>query len=254
MLPIVSILVIVGLSLLVTRVASVALVHTGLGREAARFQARSAFTGVGFTTSESETIVGHPVRRRIVAALMLMGNVGIVTAMSSVLLSFLGIGEALSVWVPLGVLAAGLAFLVWFSSSEWIDRYLSRLISWALKRFTSMDTRDFARLLHLREDYGVSELSVEDGDWLAGRVLRDSRLADEGVVVLGVECPGGNFIGAPTPGTEIRGGDRLILYGPVPRIREIDERLAGSAGNHAHQQARVEHGQASREELERAGR
>ena len=46
MLPIVSILVIVGLSLLVTRVASVALVHTGLGREAARFQARSAFTGV----------------------------------------------------------------------------------------------------------------------------------------------------------------------------------------------------------------
>ena len=56
MLPIVSILVIVGLSLLVTRIASVALVHTGLGREAARFQARSAFTGVGFTTSESETI------------------------------------------------------------------------------------------------------------------------------------------------------------------------------------------------------
>ena len=71
MIPVVSILVILSLSLMVTRIASVALVHTGLGREAARFQARSAFTGVGFTTTESETIVGHPVRRRIVALLML---------------------------------------------------------------------------------------------------------------------------------------------------------------------------------------
>ncbi len=124
MIPIVSILVILSLSLLVTRIASVALVHTGLGREAARFQARSAFTGVGFTTAESETIVGHPVRRRIVAMLMLFGNVGIVTAMSSVVLSFLGMGQAGPVWFQLGVLGAGLTFLLWFSSSEWIDRYL----------------------------------------------------------------------------------------------------------------------------------
>ena len=182
MLPIVSILVILTLSLLVTRIASVALVHTGLGREAARFQARSAFTGVGFTTTESETIVGHPVRRRIVALLMLVGNVGIVTAMSSVVLSFLGMGQAGPVWFQLGVLGAGLTFLLWFSSSEWIDRYLSRLISRALTKFTSMDTRDFARLLHLREDYGVTELSVAEGDWLAGRSLRDTRLADEGVL------------------------------------------------------------------------
>ena len=254
MIPIVSILVILSLSLLVTRIASVALVHTGLGREAARFQARSAFTGVGFTTSESETIVGHPVRRRIVAALMLVGNVGIVTAMSSVMLSFLGMGEARPISLQLGVLAAGLIFLIWFSSSEWVDRYLSRLISWALARYTSMDTRDFARLLHLREDYGVTELSVDDGDWLAGRVLSESRLADEGVLVLGVECPGGHFIGAPTADTEIRGGDRLILYGPVPRIRELDERVAGADGNRAHEDACAQHGQASREELERAGR
>jgi hypothetical protein len=55
------------LSVLVIRTGAVALRLTGLPEEPARFQARSAFTGTGFTTSESEAIVNHPVRRRIVA-------------------------------------------------------------------------------------------------------------------------------------------------------------------------------------------
>jgi len=33
---------------------------TGLSRESARFQARSALTGGGFTTTESEAVVRHP--------------------------------------------------------------------------------------------------------------------------------------------------------------------------------------------------
>ncbi len=95
---------------------------------------------------------------------------------------------------------------------------------------------------------------MAEGDWLAGRSLRDTRLADEGVLVLGIECPGGCFIGAPTADTEIRAGDELILYGRVPRIRELDERLVGEAGNRAHRKARAEQGEATQEELARAGR
>ena len=74
MIPVVSLLLVLTFSLVVTRIAAVALVHTGLGLEAARFQARSAFTGVGFTTDESESLVNHPVRRRIVMGLMLVGT------------------------------------------------------------------------------------------------------------------------------------------------------------------------------------
>ena len=117
-----------------------------------------------------------------------------------------------------------------------------------------MDTRDFAKLLHLREDYGVTELSVAERDWLAGRVLRESRLADEGVVVLGIECPGNNFIGAPTADTEIRVDDTLILYGPISRIQELDARVSGESGDQAHQEARKERGQTIREEHAQAGR
>jgi Trk-type K+ transport system membrane component len=50
MLAIGTVLAALLLSLLITRIATIALSVTGLSRETARFQARSAFTGVGFTT------------------------------------------------------------------------------------------------------------------------------------------------------------------------------------------------------------
>jgi hypothetical protein len=62
----ISVFVAISLSLLVTRIATEALALTGLSRTSASFQARSAFTGSGFTTQESEAVVQHPVRRRIV--------------------------------------------------------------------------------------------------------------------------------------------------------------------------------------------
>ena len=86
MLSILTLLMVLTFSILVTRIASVALTHTGLSRESAKFQARSAFTGVGFTTSESEKVVNHPVRRRILLLLMLLGNAGIVTAVSTLII------------------------------------------------------------------------------------------------------------------------------------------------------------------------
>ena len=76
---VVPIVVIVLLSMTITRIATIALTMTGVSRQSARFQARSALTGAGFTTSESESMVNHPVRRRIIMWLMLTGNAGIVS-------------------------------------------------------------------------------------------------------------------------------------------------------------------------------
>lgn len=90
MLPVVGIvalLTVLGLSLLVTRIATTALTLTGLSREAARFQARSAFTGTGFTTGEAEKVVRHPVRRQVIAVLMVTRSAGLVTIVISLILS-----------------------------------------------------------------------------------------------------------------------------------------------------------------------
>jgi len=251
---VVSLLMVVALSLLLTRIATVALVHTGLSREVARFQARSAFTGVGFTTSETEAVVGHPVRRRIAMWLMLVGNAGFVTAVSALLLSFIDLRDREGAWIALGVMAGGLALLRVAAASRWVEQALGRAISWALMRWTNVDARDYARLLHLREDYGVTELLVGSDDWIAGRTLGEAGVVQEGLLVLGIECPGNHFLGAPDVDVEVRAGDRLILYGRIPRIAELDCRGVGEEGDRSHEAAMTERDRIAQHERSSAGR
>ena len=89
MIAIVTLFIIIFFSILLTRLATYVLIQTGLSREMARFQARSALSGVGYTTSEAEHMVNHPVRRRVVMLLMLLGNSGIVTVLASLILTLL---------------------------------------------------------------------------------------------------------------------------------------------------------------------
>lgn len=84
----ITLFAVIIVSLLITRVATIALTLTGLSREVARFQARSALTGSGFTTTESENMMIHPIRRRILMHLMLVGNAGIVTVIASTVVIF----------------------------------------------------------------------------------------------------------------------------------------------------------------------
>ena len=120
---------VVAASILVARIAR-AFVLTGLSKETARFQARSTITGTGFTTDEADHIVNHPVRRRIALVLMLIGNAGLVMAVSTVVLSFTSTstaGEALQRGL---ILAVGLGVLAYLALSNRVDRYLSTLTEW----------------------------------------------------------------------------------------------------------------------------
>ena len=226
-----SILVVVLLSLLITRIATMALVLTGMSREQARFQARSALTGVGFTTAEAESVVGHPVRRRIVMALMLVGGAGVVTVLGGVMLSFAGDDGRNG--LKLAILVGGLAALVVLARSRRVDRFLQRPIEWGLRRFTDIEVRDFESLLHLAEGNVVIELGIDPGEWLDGRTLADADLRGEGVVVLGVQRPDGSYLAVPRGDTELRAGDTVIAYGLGERLCDLDERPAGPEGDRA---------------------
>jgi hypothetical protein len=254
MVPIVSLLVILAISGFVIRVAAVALEHTGLSRDASRFQARSAFTGVGFTTTEAEDVVAHPVRRRIVMWLMLVGNAGVVTAMAALLLSVIDLRGQYGGGIPLAILGVGLVGLWAMSSSRWLDRRMCGAIHWAIGRWTTLDARDYARLLHLQEDYGVSRFRVGEDDWMAGKSLAAAGLGDMGLLVLGVECPGGSYVGAPPADVEVRAGDELVVYGPAHRVAELDGRKVGAVGDRAQVEAVIERRERLGDERRRARR
>jgi TrkA-C domain len=236
-LSVLTVLVVVVVSILVTRLATVALTVTGLSKEMARFQARSALSGVGFTTSEAEEVVNHPVRRRIVMLLMVVSQAGLITILATTMLSFLGSRSARDAVLRAVLLLVGLVVILVVLRLPPVDRGFSRLAARFLSRYTDLEIRDYARLLQLTRDYGVSELQVEPEDWLADRTLGELRLADEGVLVLGVERPGGEFLGAPRGDTVVRADDVLVLYGRTTALAELDRRGRGSEGDRAHRQA-----------------
>ena len=215
MLAVASLLVVVLVSLLITRVATVALTLTGMSRESARFQARSALSGVGFTTSEAEAVVHHPVRRRVVMLLMLAGSAGIVTVVGTLVLSF-GNAEPAQREARIAVLVGALFVLFLLARSETVDRRLSRLIARGLDRWTELDARDYAALLHVGGDYAVVEHAVQEGHWLAGATARVLR--ERGIVLLGVTHADGTYEGAPGLDLQVAAGETLVLYGSSEKV------------------------------------
>jgi len=241
MIAIITLLCVLTFSLFITRVATVALAHTGLSREAAQFQARSAFTGVGFTTTESEKVVNHPVRRRILMNLMLIGNAGIVTVVSSLILTFISLdGPSSQTALNVALLVAGLLTLLLIASNQWVDRKFSVLIGWMLKHFTNLDVKDYDSLLQLKGDYRVTELFVQPGDWLAERSLADMNLRDEGLNVLGIKRSDGSYDGTPSGDTQVYPSDNVILYGRVAALEKLDCRRKGWLGDADHRKAVAE--------------
>lgn len=241
MIALFTLISLVAVSVIVVRVATKALQLTGLSIEAARFQAYSAFSGTGFTTDEAEDVVRQPVRRRIVMVLMLLRNAGLVTAISTLVLSFLGTETGAEALRRGGMLVVGLAVVVLLARSSWADRRLSRVIDWALRRYTHLEVRDYYTLLNLKEDYSVSRLQVHEGTWLAGKTLQDGDLIKEGVLVLGIMRRGGSYVGAPRGRYRMHPGDTLVLYGKRPSLEKLESRLAGSTGDAAHEHAKHEH-------------
>lgn len=237
MTAIISLIFVLFLSLLIVRVATVALTLTGLSRQSAKFQARSAWTGTGFTTAESEKVVKHPVRRKIINWLIFLRSAGLITAASTLVLSFVSVEQVdQGLWRFLWLLL-GLVLLWLVAGSRWLDHRMSRWIAGALKRYTTIDTRDYADMLHLTGDYAVTGLGVQDGDWLADKTLDEVGLPEEGVLVLGVTRPDGTYVGAPRGEMRVHPGDELLLYGRSSELTKLDRRRADRAGERDRAQA-----------------
>jgi uncharacterized protein with PhoU and TrkA domain len=62
-------------------------------------------------------------------------------------------------------------------------------------------------------------------------------LVDEGVLILGIQKPGGKYIGAPVASTRIEVNDVLLLYGRGESLRSLDRRRKGLRGAVAHAEA-----------------
>lgn len=239
MIAVFTLLLVVALSILVVRVGAIAFVMTGLSEDVARFQALSAFSGAGFTTSEAETIVMYPARRRIATMLIRLGSIGLVTSIATLMLSFLSAGGL--TWERLAVMAGGAVLVVGVSRTRAFNRALTPVVKRLLARYTTLDLRDYADLLNLRDDYRIVEFEIGEDTWLANQTIKELRLSQEGVLILGVKAPRTPYIGAPPPNTRLEAGQKVVVYGRKPRLEQLCTRSSGDQA--AHREAKLEHEQ-----------
>ncbi len=240
----ISLIIIFVLSVLITKIASESLIHTGLSKEMARFQARSAFTGVGFTTRESESITNHPVRRKIIMALMLIGNIGIISALASLLLTFVNISENKTANIlRVSIIAGSLIGLWLLSKSKWLEQLLAKIIKIALKKFTNLNIKDYVEILNLKNEYEISVINVNSDDWIANKRIKDLNLRKEGINLIGIQRKDGTYIGTPYGDTKIVKDDQLILYGRRKSLRNLEKRKQNISGDQDHEKAVKEQSQ-----------
>lgn len=223
MFAVLPLIVLITTILVVSRVAGVALEATGMARDSAHFQARSALMGVGYTTSEAEDITSHPVRRRIVLNLMTFGNVSVITGVGGLLLTFINAEADQTLQRSIILVVAVLTLLLAFHTKA-ANKLIERATRAAIHRFTSLDVRDYAALLRVEHDFGLIEIQVQAREWLAGRPLACLHLTQEGVVILGVHRAEGHFVGTPTGETVIDAGDTVLAYGRIETLQELATR------------------------------
>jgi len=218
-----ALLIIVGISLLVVQLGANALVLTGLSTSAAKFQAASAFFGVGFTTSEAEMVVQHSVRRRIILHLIVAGNIGLTSALATLVLTFVqkAGGDPAEMARHLAWTAGGIIFMACFLNIGIVRKPMDSVMKFFLERAGVHSAVDYNTVLNVEGGYCVSEVQVEAGHVLCGKALWESRPSDHGVVILGVHHEEGRYTGAPNKDTVIEPGDLAMVYGHTSDIAKF---------------------------------
>lgn len=222
--PIITLAGIVVVSFLIVRIGARALQLTGLSKDSALFQATSAFFGVGFTTHEAELVVTHPVRRRIILHLIVIGNVGVATTFATLASAFMmaegddGSPRSLLWLLVIGALAYALA------RSRLVHRPLDAAIAYSLRRSGVVRAMDYETLLGLGGAYEVAEVVLPPDSHAIGKSLGEVTQRAAGGLILGVTRADGAFFGAPAQDFVFQAGDTLVVYGESDLIRAIPKR------------------------------
>ena len=211
-------LIIIIISYCIVRSGAIALEMTGVSIHIARFQALSAFTGTGFTTQETEIIVNHPIRRKIISFLMILGNAGIVSIIGAFIFSFGETGSFNPLFTLIIIIAVAGLYKV--AVHRTVDTKLSETIRQNLRTRLHIEKVLIEEIIHQPEGYGVASVIIAKDSKIAQHTLEDLDLKDNNIIVLSIERDG-SIIPQPTSETQINEDDRLICFGKFDLIRQL---------------------------------
>ncbi len=203
-----TVVIILAMSVIVVRVASVVLRRTGLPVHVARFQSISALTATGFTTGESEMITNYPVRRRVIAALMIIGNLGIVSLGATFVVTLVQTGTDTGA-VALQVLwfAAALIAVWFFLGIKAVDARMCEAAGLIISRKIDPRKQGYVRTAQIADGVSVAEHTVKHGDGPLEALLPPS----EEITVAAIRKPDGVIVFRPSGTDTTERDDTLVI-------------------------------------------
>ena len=155
-------------------------------------------------------IVNYPIRRKIITWLMIFGNLGIVSVLSTLMISFVRTDADMSaILTQLGWMV-GMTFVFFFIMlNPFVDRVICGFIGFMLEKFTFLGGRHYKRLLQLG-----NQLSIGEHQFFAQESLSpDDIELEEGVSILAIRRRAGHTELFSSNVGLIEPGDSLILLG-----------------------------------------
>ncbi len=254
MIALFSLLIICLFSMIIVKVGSLALETTGISKDISRFQALSAFSGVGFTTYESEVIMSHPFRRKIIRILMLVGSIGIATAIATLIITFTGkvkppvflMGINInSMESNFAIIIIALGILLFISKTKLFNHFMKTLLKGPLnhiKRKASL--YDYENILGLSKGYGITSFEVPIHNWIVNKSIGAVKLEKEGINILGLfrKIHGHEeYMGLPSNEFKLHAHDKIIIYSREDAIDSISKREKGPDGTKSRREAELQH-------------
>lgn len=216
----VFLILIFAIILLIIEMARLALESTGLNKEVARFQAISLLTGTGFTTSEAELVIRHPIRRKVAEVLIIFGHISfaLIIAIFFNLLS----QEITYDHLLYGIVLLTSIFLLF--RLRWFQNLIIKGMRATLNKHSTLED-----IFHLGERDIVTQIKLNEKHKGLFHCLEQLDLANKyDIHILTIERiktsdlePKSEFLKHPTGSTRLQNGDRLLIYGKKEKIEEV---------------------------------
>jgi len=176
---------------------------------------------------EAEEAVRHDRRRKIIMALMIIGNAGFVSVIAAFVVSLRAPSSIVLLRVV--VLLVTVYLIYRLMSHRAIMRRFGKAIENRLASSGVLERRRLEEVMRMAEDYVVADVTIEEGSPNAGKSLKESTLRENDVLVIAIEREG-KVIPAPRADRRLKPKDAVVCYGKLEGIRKALGLGGGSSG------------------------
>ena len=225
------ILAVVTLYLLAIEIFSVAFKLTGLSSKKIKFQVASLFTSTGFTTNESELIVGDDRRRKIATICMYTGHIFSVAFMGLVINVFFSLVnmkeidysiQTFTEWYFIVLYVTSILFLVMiFLKIPPINKHFQKFLeAIAINSTKKSRNTNYVSVIDLQGKHAIAEVLLNTiPSFMMDKPLSEMELnKNYSVNVLSIKR--GKRIIDVTKDSMFRKGDILIVFGLINDIKQ----------------------------------